>query len=114
MEHIGDSDTNSNWCTWNNPQRIDKGTGRLENKRTSGDCPDYSIFKIGQNTEKSSKDLKLAVIQTPVKNHRLSVIIRESKVLHVFFLCYCGCDKNHFLHKQLFFFRRRSRPNRLP
>ena len=24
MEHDGDSDTNCNWCTWNNPERIDK------------------------------------------------------------------------------------------
>ena len=29
MEHKSDNDTNCNWCTWNNPQRIDKRTGRL-------------------------------------------------------------------------------------
>ena len=29
MEHEDDSDTNCNWCTWNNTQRSNKGTGRL-------------------------------------------------------------------------------------
>ena len=33
------------------------GTKRLGNKRASGDHPNYSI-KIGQNTEKSSGDLR--------------------------------------------------------
>ena len=31
MEHIDDGDTNYNWCTWNNPQRIDNKNGRLRN-----------------------------------------------------------------------------------
>ena len=49
----------------NNPQRIGKGFGRLGNKKTSGDHPDYSIIKIGQNTEKSPGNLKrLALTQT--------------------------------------------------
>ena len=46
MEHGGDGNTNYNWCTRKNPQRIGKGTGRLRNQRTSGDHPD-SIIKIG-------------------------------------------------------------------
>ena len=56
MEHEGDSDTDRNWCTWNNLQRIGKGTGRLGNKRPSGDHPDYSFIKISQKTEKSPGD----------------------------------------------------------
>ena len=52
-----DGNTNCNWCTWNNPQRIDKGTGGVGNKRMSGDHPNYCIIKIGQNTEKSPGDL---------------------------------------------------------
>ena len=72
MQYEGN--TNSNWCTRNNPQRLDKGTGRLSNQRTSGDYPDYSI-KIGQNTEKSPGDLKrLAVTQTTVKDHQLTLV----------------------------------------
>ena len=40
--------------------------GRLGNKRTSGDHPNYSIIKNGQNTEKSPGDLrKLVVTHTP-------------------------------------------------
>ena len=47
---------------------ITKGTGRLGNKRTSGDHPDYNITKIGQNTEKSPGDFR-----------RLAVTIRLQK-----------------------------------
>ena len=32
MEHGSDGDTNCNWCTRNNPQKIGKGTRRLRNK----------------------------------------------------------------------------------
>ena len=39
MEHQRDGETNCNWCTWYSHQRIGTGTGRLENKRTSGDHP---------------------------------------------------------------------------
>ena len=28
MKHDGDCDTDCNWCTWNKPQRIGKGTER--------------------------------------------------------------------------------------
>ena len=33
-------------------------TGGLGNKRMSGDHPNYSIIEIGQNTEKSPRDLR--------------------------------------------------------
>ena len=56
-------------------QKIGIGTGRFGNKRTSGDHPNYSIIKIGQNTEKSPEDLRrLAVTQTPVKDHQLMLM----------------------------------------
>ena len=70
MAHQGDGNTNYNWYTRNIPQRIGKETGRFENKRIRGDSLNYSIVKIGQNTEKSPVDLRtLAVTQTPVKDH---------------------------------------------
>ena len=48
-----------------------KGLEDLE-VRTSGDHPNDSIFENGQNTKKSSGDLRrIAVTQTPVKNHRI-------------------------------------------
>ena len=41
----------------------------------SGDHPNYSIIENGQNTEKSPEDFrKLAVTQTPVKNHQLKLM----------------------------------------
>ena len=75
MEYESDGDSNCNWGTWNDPQRIGTWTGRLGNKSTSRDHPDYSSIKIGQNTEKSPGDLgRLAATRTPVKNHHLTLV----------------------------------------
>ena len=75
MELEDDGDTNCNWCARYNHQRIGKVTGELGSKRTSGYHPNYSIIKIGQNTKKSSEDLRrLAVTQTPVKNYQLTLV----------------------------------------
>ena len=68
MEHEGDGDTNCNWSTWNNSETIGKGTGRQRNQRISGELSEYSITKIGSNTEKSIGHLKrLTVPQSSVK-----------------------------------------------
>ena len=40
------------------PKGLVQGTGELGNKRTSGNHPNDSIIKIGQNTEKSPGDLR--------------------------------------------------------
>ena len=32
IEPEGDGDTNCDWCTWNNPQRIGKGTWKKTDK----------------------------------------------------------------------------------
>ena len=78
MEHESDSNTNCNWQAQYSHQRIGTGTGRLGNKRTSGDYPNNSIVESGQNTKKSPEDLRrLAVTQTPEENHQL---IKVSKV----------------------------------
>ena len=52
MEHEGDGDTNCKWCTYYSHRRIDNWIGGLGNKRSSGDHPNYSVIKIGPNTEK--------------------------------------------------------------
>ena len=47
----------------------------LEELEISGDHSGYIFIKIYQNTEKSHGDLRiLAVIQTPVKNHQLTLM----------------------------------------
>ncbi len=57
------------------PKRIGKGTCGDDNKRMNGNYPDDSIVNIGQNTEKSPGDLRrLAVTQTPVKDHLLTLM----------------------------------------
>ena len=65
------NNTNNDWRSSHSHQR----TGGHENKRTGGDHPNYCINEIGQNTEKSPGDLRrLAVTQTPVKDHQLTLI----------------------------------------
>ena len=71
VEHKSDDYISSNWCSCYSHQRIGTRTGELGNNRTGGDYPNYSIVEIGQNTAKSPGDLrKLAVTETPVKNHQ--------------------------------------------
>ena len=73
LEH--DGDTSCNWCALYSHQRIGTGTGGLGNKRTSGDHPNYSIVEIGLKTKKSPGEFRrLAVTQTPVKNHQLMLV----------------------------------------
>ena len=75
MKPEGDGDTNCNWGTRYSRHKIDKGTGGLGNKRMSGDHPNDSIIKIGQNTEENLGDLwRLSVTQTPVRNHQLTLM----------------------------------------
>ena len=56
------------------PKGLMKGLKDLEIRWTSGYHPDYSIIKIGKNTEKSPGDLRrLTVSQTPGRNHQLTL-----------------------------------------
>ena len=49
------------------PKVLVKGVGRVRNRRTSRNHPNYCIVKIGQNTEKSSGRLRrLGVTQNLV------------------------------------------------
>ena len=83
MEHESDGDTNCNWCTRYNHQKIDTGTGGFRNKKTSGDHSHY-IIEIGQNTEKSSGDLRrVAVTQTPVRNYQLTLVWKNRRGVEI-------------------------------
>ena len=72
MDHESDGDTNCNWSTRYSHHGISTGTGGLENKRTTGDHPNYGIVEIGQNTEKSPGDLRRLA---GVKTSQMSIII---------------------------------------
>ena len=75
MEYEVDNYTSCDWCFCYSHQNIIKGTGGLGGRRTSADHPDYNIIENRQNTEKSPGDLRrLAVTQTPVKDHQLMLI----------------------------------------
>ena len=54
---------------------ISEGTGRQENRRTSGDHPYKGIIKISLNIEENCGGLRrLDVTQTPVKDHWLALV----------------------------------------
>ena len=75
MEHDGNGKSSFNLCTRNNLQKIGKGTGRLRNQCTKGNCPDCSIINIVHYTEKSPGDLsKLVVTQTPEDSQHLKLM----------------------------------------
>ena len=75
MDHDGDGNTSCNWRAQYSHQRIGRGIGRLENKRTSGDDQNNSIAEISQNAKKNpSRDLRrLAVNQNLVENLQLTL-----------------------------------------
>ena len=55
------------------PKKLVKGLEDL-NKEVEA-IQDNSIIKIGQNTEESPGDLRrLVITQTPVRNHRLTLV----------------------------------------
>ena len=64
-------------------QNIGTGTGGLGKAMTRGDHPNYSIIKIGQNTQESPEDLsRLAVTNTnssEKRNHRPSLVWKTQK-----------------------------------
>ena len=52
-----------------------RGNGGIENWRTSGHYQNYYIIENGQNTEKSSGEMRrLLVTQTPMKDHQLTLM----------------------------------------
>ena len=58
MQYESDGDTNFYWRTRHSNQRIGTGTAGLCDKCTNGDHPNYSIVKIGQDTEKSQPQME--------------------------------------------------------
>ena len=75
MEHESDDCTNCDRCFWYSNSMIIKGSGGFGSWRTSGDHPNYCIIENGQDTEKSPGNLRrLAVIQTSVKDHQLTLM----------------------------------------
>ena len=78
MEHKANGDTNCDWCTWNDPQRLGKRAGGVGNRRTRGDNQNYCFVEVGQNTETIPGDLKLPVTQTLAQDHQLT-LMRETR-----------------------------------
>ena len=80
VEHESDGDTNCNSRTRHGHQRIGTGTIGLVDKWTSIGHSNDRIVEMGQNTKKSSEDLKrLAVTQTSVENYQLKLVWKTLK-----------------------------------
>ena len=64
-------------------EQLEKGWRNWKSEMKKRDHPDYGIVKIGLNTEQSSGDpRKLAVTQTSVKDHQLTLKKNANNVLH--------------------------------
>ena len=75
MEHASNGHSNCTWSSWYSPQRFIKGTGGHVNNWTRGHYPNHCFIEIGQNIKKRPGDLRrLAVTQTPVKDHQLTLV----------------------------------------
>ena len=80
VEHESDDCANCDWCARHNKERIIKRLGGLGSWRSGWDYPNDSIAKTGQNPETSPGDLRrLAVTQTPVKTHQLTLMWKTRK-----------------------------------
>ena len=77
-----DHDTNCNRCARYSHQRISIWIGGLWNLRTRGDYPNYSSLEIGQNTEKSPRDLRSFTVNVtpPKKQHLLTLVWKNSPI----------------------------------
>ena len=68
---------NKSWCIWNSSQKLGKETGEtgeVGNRMKDQDHTDH-IIKIGNNTQKSHRDLmRFAVTYTPVKDHQVVLV----------------------------------------
>ena len=83
--------------------RLGKGTGKVRNRRTSRDHPNYSIVKIDQNTEMSPGYMKkLMVTQTTGKNHQLTLVWKIRKDHYHFFFLYSFKSFSHRLWLMVF------------
>ena len=87
MERESKGDANCNRCSRYRHQRNSTGTGRIENKNTSGDHPSDSTIKIGQITEKSleetcchTKSSEKPSANAGVKNSQKSTLIHTVKI----------------------------------
>ena len=75
MEHESNDCANCDWCFSHNKKRIIKRPEGLGSWRTGRDNPNDSIAENSQNAETSPGYLRrLAVTQTPVKNHQLTLM----------------------------------------
>ena len=76
---------------------IGTGAEEIGNKKTNGDHPNYSIVDISQTIKRSPGDLRrLAVTQTPVKNHQLMLMGKTLKREKIMISEQWKFHENHF------------------
>ena len=70
LEHEEQGNTRCSWYCQNDPHKAEEEIGQNGNRWNNWNHPDYSIAKIGMNTEKSPGDMTRLVAQTLVKDHQ--------------------------------------------
>ena len=80
VEANNDSYTNYHGCSCYSLWRTCTRPGGLGNERRSGDNLNHNFIRIGQNTEKSPRDLRwLVVTQTPEKDPQITLMGKTVK-----------------------------------
>ena len=77
---------------------IIKRSGELGSWMKSEDHPNYYIIENGQNTEKNLGELRrLAVTQSPVKDHQLKTIMSKIIIIIIIFIINNNNNNNNIL-----------------
>ena len=79
MEQECDRDSNHNWRTRYNNQRMGTRSEGFGNKRTSGDHRNYSIIEIGQNTKRIPLQDALRVEDGQHSKNCVSLLVWKSR-----------------------------------
>ena len=80
VKQESDDCTSCNLCSWYIHPKIGTKTWGFEHNGVGRDSPNHGIVEIGQNAEKSPGDLRrLSVTQTPLKNHKLTLMCKLSR-----------------------------------
>ena len=82
------------------PKRLRKGAWRTGNQRKKRDHPNYSIVRIGQNTEKSpghlgrlaildfSENLQITLVWKTRKKMQTSIVFKNSRPIYIYIYIY--------------------------
>ena len=82
MEHVGDGDTNSNWCTRYRHQRICTRTGDLEIRGRVETIQSTALLRSAKIVRRFPETWgNFTVTQTPMRNYLLTLVWKTLKMI---------------------------------